>query len=79
MHGYYLSLSSTIGMLFPWKLVWHLKVHPRVAFFSWTAALGKIFSSDYLRKKVNIIVDCCYMCQPSRESVDDLILHWLVV
>ena len=38
--GYYQSLSPSRVISSPWKMVWQLKVPPRVAFFSWTAALG---------------------------------------
>lgn len=38
----YHSLSSPWNMSFPWKLGWRSKIPPWVAFFSWTAALGKI-------------------------------------
>ena len=37
--------------MFPWKLVWSSKVPSRVAFFSWTAALGKILTIDNLWKR----------------------------
>ena len=76
VHGYYLSLSLTMGTSFPWKLVWRSKVPSRVAFFSWTAALGKILTFDNLRKRCIIIVDWCYMCRRSGESVDHLLLHY---
>ena len=36
---YYLSLFSTPDTLFPWKPVWHSKIPPRVAFFSWIAVI----------------------------------------
>lgn len=48
---------------------------PHVAFFSWTVVLGKILTIDSLRKRGLIIVDWCYMCTQSGESVDHLLLH----
>uniref|UniRef100_A0A2N9FJK0 Reverse transcriptase zinc-binding domain-containing protein n=1 Tax=Fagus sylvatica TaxID=28930 RepID=A0A2N9FJK0_FAGSY len=45
---YYRSLSPSSSILFPWKLIWKAKVPPRVAFFSWTATLGKILTIDNL-------------------------------
>lgn len=39
--GYYCSLLTINAMPFPWKNIWKSKVPPRVAFFSWTIALGK--------------------------------------
>ena len=43
---FYLSLFSTPDNLFLWKPVWHSNIPPRVAFFSWIAALGKILTFD---------------------------------
>jgi hypothetical protein len=39
----------------PWKIIWKSKVPLRVAFFIWTAVLGKILTMDNLCMK-NIIV-----------------------
>ena len=64
---YYLSLSSTPDISFPWKPVWHSKVPPRVAFFSWTAALGKILTIENLWYKGVVVVDWCYTCKKSEE------------
>ena len=41
---YYLSLSLTPETFFPRKHVWCSKIPPRVAFFSWTAALDEILT-----------------------------------
>jgi hypothetical protein len=42
--SYYKVLSSPIQSSFPWKSIWKVKVPPRVAFFVWTATLGKILT-----------------------------------
>ena len=55
--GYYHSLSMSHAMSFPWKISWRLKVPPRVAFFSWIAALGKILSTNNLQKRDIIVLD----------------------
>ena len=60
---------------FPWKGVWKAKVPPRVAFFVWTSALGKILTTDNLRKRRVMIQDWCCMCKSSGESVNHLLLH----
>ena len=67
---FYLSLSSTLDISFPWKPVWRSKVPPRVAFFSWTASLGKILTTENLWYKGVAVVDWCYMCKKSGESVN---------
>jgi len=46
-----------------------------VAFFAWTAALGKILTLDNLRKKRVIVIDRCCMCKMNGETVDHLLLH----
>ena len=60
---------------FPWKRVWKAKAPSRVAFFVWTAALGKILTMDNLRKRQLIILDWCCMCKSSGETVNHLLLH----
>jgi hypothetical protein len=57
------------------QLIWKAKVPPRIAFFSWSAALGKILTIDNLRKRHLIIIDRCCLCKLSGESVDHILLH----
>ena len=72
---FYVYLSSIPITSFPWKFVWHSKIPPRVAFFSWTAALGKILTLKNLWYKGVAVIDWCYMCKKSEESVNHLLLH----
>jgi hypothetical protein len=67
--------GGTPSSFFPWKSIWRLKTLIRVAFFVWTAALGKILTVDNLRKRRIIIVDWCCMCKHQGDSVDNLLLH----
>ena len=72
--GFYLSFyPSTLS--FPRRLVCKLKVPPRVAFFSWSTSIGKILTTDNLRKRRIILLDWCYMCKRYGESVNHLLLH----
>ena len=73
--NFYSCLCPSPSASFPWKIIWKAKVPPRIAFFSWTAALGKLLTMDNLRKRHLIIVDWCYLCKQSGESVDHLLLH----
>ena len=59
----YFSLSLTPGILFLWKPVWRSKILPRVAFFSWTASLGKFLTIDNLWNRGVTIVDWYFMCK----------------
>ena len=56
--------------------MWRSKVPPRVAFFSWTAPLGKILTTENLWYKGVAVVDWCYMFKKSGESVNHLLLHY---
>jgi len=69
------SLTSAGSIRFPWKSVWHTQAPPRAAFFVWTAALGKILTQDNLRKRHVIVINRCYMCKKTEETVDHLLLH----
>jgi hypothetical protein len=53
--SFYQVLSTPVQSTFPWNSIWKVKVPLRVAFFVWTATLGKILTLDNLRKR-NIIV-----------------------
>ena len=75
VRSFYLSFYPPT-LSFPWKLVWQWKVPPRVAFFSWSASLGKILTIDNLCRRSIIVLDWCYMCKRCGESVDHLLLHW---
>ena len=72
--SYQVLNASRIGD-FPRKIIWKSKVPPRVAFFSWTAALGKILTADNLRKRHIVLVSWCCMCKAAGESMDHLLLH----
>lgn len=48
---------------------------PLVAFFTWTAALGKILTADNLRKRGVIVMEWFYMCKSNVESIEHLFLH----
>ena len=73
--SYYKELSSMGVGCFPWKSIWKTKVPPRVGFFSWIAAMGKILTADNLRRRGLVLVSWCCMCKAYGESVDHLILH----
>ena len=67
--------AITSDCSFPWKIIWRSKAPPRVAFFVWITALGKILKIDHLRKRKVRIIDLCYVCKCNGEFVDHLLLH----
>ncbi len=54
VRSFYCALSPLMDVSFPWKATWKPRVPPRVTFFIWTVALGKILTADNLRRR-NII------------------------
>ena len=75
VRSYYRVLSSHSPISFPWKGIWRMKAPPRVVFFAWTAARGKILTIDNLRRRGMIVVNRCWLCKLDGESVDHLLLH----
>ena len=71
---FYRCLSSPPSRPFP-KCIWKARVPPCVAFFSWSATLGKILTIGNLRRRSLILVDWCCMCKESGEIPDHLMLH----
>lgn len=71
----YRTLFAANDVTFPWKSIWRSRVPPRIAFFLWTAALGKILTIDNLQKRHIVVLDWHNMCKCSRETVDHLLLH----
>jgi len=55
---FYKALVCHEVAYFPWKGIWRVKAPKRVAFFVWTAVLGKILTHDNLRRR-DIVV--CYV------------------
>ena len=72
---YYRILVGNTFYSSPWKSIWKQKIPSRVAFFVWTAALGKYLTIDNLQKRKVWILDWCYMCKRNGESVHHLFLH----
>jgi hypothetical protein len=52
--------------------VWQTPAPSKMAFFTWSAALEKIFTLDNLRKRHVIMINRCYMFKKTEESVDHL-------
>ena len=56
-------------------MVWQSKAPHRVAFFSWTAALGKILITNNLWKRHIPVLEWCSMCKRCEELMDHLLLY----
>jgi hypothetical protein len=73
--SYYNLLLPTAGHLGPWKRIWKTGAPPCVASFVWAAALGRILTTDNLRRRHVIVLDWCCMCKESGESISHLLMH----
>ena len=60
---------------FTWKIIWRSNVPPRVAFFSWTSTVEKVLTIGNLWKRCIVVIDWCYMCKDSGETVYHLLLN----
>jgi hypothetical protein len=72
---FYKALVCHEAAQFPWKGIWRVKALKLMAFFVWTAVLGKILTHDNLRRRGIVVVKWCIMCKRHGESVDHLLLH----
>lgn len=70
----YQSMIPVDTIVFPCKQIWKTKAPPRVTFFTWSVALGKILMGDNLRKRNFIEVWCC-LCKNDGDTVHHLLLH----
>jgi hypothetical protein len=73
--AYYSALLSQSGLHWPWKSIWKSKAPPRVSFFVWTAALGRILTTDNLRRRRVLVLDYCWLCKRNGESIPHLLMH----
>jgi hypothetical protein len=63
VRSFYRVLARNDVWSFPSKSIWRTKAPVKVTFFAWSAALGKIFTMDNLRKRHVIMIDRCCMCK----------------
>ena len=73
--SFYSILSNRGHHPFPWKSIWKVKAPTKVAFFTWTAAKGRILTLDSLRKRDICVVNRFCMCKNDWESMDHLLIH----
>ena len=57
--SFYKVLTQEPEIQFPWRKLWRHKAPPKASFFVWAASLGKILTTDNLRKRRIIIADWC--------------------
>ena len=60
---------------FPWSIVWKACVKPRICFFTWEVAWGRILTLDQVYKRGVALANKCYLCLECKKTVDHLLLH----
>ena len=78
IRSFYKTIAFKDNPSFPQKSIWRTKAPSKVAFFVWSASLGKILTLDNLRRRQIIMVNRCCLCKLDGESVDHLLLHCVV-
>ncbi|GMP86824.1 hypothetical protein CsSME_00039460 [Camellia sinensis var. sinensis] len=73
--SFYGMLEGRSGVVFPWKSIWATGSPSKVAFFVWTAALGKILTIDNLIRREHVLANWCCTCCRDGKMVDHLLLH----
>ena len=73
--SFYYALIDRRGVRFPWKSIWRVKAPPRVVFFIWTAAWGRILTCDNLMQRGYTMAGWCCMCRCDGETMEHLLLH----
>jgi len=68
----YKVLLPNVDSSFLWKSIWRTKEPFTIAFFSWTASLGKILTLNNLHKCYIIVRDWYCMCKKSGEILAHL-------
>lgn len=51
------------------------KFPTKVSFFLWTAALGRILTTNNLRRRV-VVVDWCCVCRRDGKTIDHSLMHY---
>ncbi|XP_019251169.1 PREDICTED: uncharacterized protein LOC109230093 [Nicotiana attenuata] len=73
----YRSMCEHNGIIdsWPWKLIWKTKLPTKVTCFTWTVLKKACLTQDNLCKRSFQLVNRCYLCQQSSESINHLFLH----
>jgi len=74
--GYH-KLCSSNAMIdqWPWKLFWKTRLPSKIKCFTWTTLKNAILTLDNLNRRKLQLVNRCFMCLNSLESVNHLFLH----
>ena len=75
----YRLLITPNDISFPKNCIWVDRVPTKVVFFVWEATWGKVLTLDRLQKRGWQLPNCCYLCGCKEETVNYILLHYIVV
>lgn len=70
-----LGPQNTITENWPWKLIWKIKLPPKISCFGWTALHKACLTRDNLNKRKFHLTNRCYRCLKDSKSYSHLLLH----
>ena len=59
----------------PWKLIWKVKIPPKVSCFTWLLAKQAVLTQENLMKRGIQLSPRCFLCGEEAETVNHLFLH----
>ena len=71
----YKSLDPSPAIEFPSHSVWNLVVPPKIGFFTWEVAWGKVLTLDQLKRRGMTFANRCFLCEEDEEFIDHLLIH----
>ncbi|RVW72916.1 hypothetical protein CK203_056372 [Vitis vinifera] len=72
----YSLLTNPNDTGFPSRCIWVARVLTKVAFFSWEATWGKVFTLDRLQRRGVQLPNCCFLCGCEEENVNHILIHF---
>ena len=67
--------KEEITFHWPWKLIWKIKLPPKISCFSWSALHGTCLTQDNLTRRKFQMAIRCYMCMKEAETHNHLFLQ----
>lgn len=69
-----MDISTKMKELWPWKLIWNVKIPHKVACFTWLVARQSVLTQDSLMKRGRQLCPRCFFCESEIEIVNHLFL-----
>ena len=67
----YKGLDPSPAIEFPYRSIWNPVVPPKIGFFAWKVAWGKVLTLDQLKCRGRAFANICFMCEEDEETFVD--------